>query len=138
MSTSALSGGTWHPRKWRDYSGKASWQSTVDSRKKEETARLREGTRLDALPGGASLAPTTEAPNWRNCASICGHRCSLVGEAAEEGVGLPLRSRFRVGDCRQELAKDVFVGCRGGFVHRLREVVSGRVVAHGQPLLEDG
>jgi hypothetical protein len=59
-------------------------------------------------------------------------------EAAEERIGLPLRAGVGVGDGRQELAQDFFVGCGGGFIDGLREVVGRRVIADGEPFLEDG
>src|ERR1700733_3336044 len=62
----------------------------------------------------------------------------LVREAAEEGIGLPLRARTGVGDCAQKLAQDFFVGCGGGFVDGLRKIGGWRVVAHGKPLFKDG
>src|ERR1700744_4519287 len=97
----------------RDYSDKASRQSTVESREQEEekaNAETRRSLRHAEMPRRRRTEPRV---------SIFELRVSLLREASEEGIGLPLRPSFGVGDCAQELTENFFVGCGGGFVYRL-------------------
>src|SRR6476660_7594679 len=62
---------------------------------------------------------------------------ALLDEAAEEAIGVPLRSIRRVRDALAEFQQDAVELRGGGFVDGLIQIVGGRVVAVLQPILRD-
>src|SRR5882757_1439933 len=59
------------------------------------------------------------------------------GVAAEERIGLPMRTRGIVGGVHEEAADDFFVERGGSEIFGLAQVVGRRVVAVGEPVLEN-